>query len=77
MNSGSEGIARPTITLIDSATHAPTTTEPIGLRLASGADYFHGYNGLPIPAGDSPTPDRYGGPILRQWMNDLGYRDLR
>ena len=46
-------------------------------QLTGEAGYFRGYNGLPVPVGDSPIPDRYGGPILCQWMIDLGYRDLR
>ena len=46
-------------------------------QLTGKAGYFRGYSGLPVPAGDSPTPDQYGGPILCQWMMDLGYRDLR
>ncbi len=46
-------------------------------QLTGPAGYFRGYSGLPIPAGGTPTPDRYGGPILCQWMIDLGYRDLR
>ncbi len=46
-------------------------------QLTGAAGYFRGYSGLPVPAGDSPTLDRYGGAILCQWMIDLGYRDLR
>ena len=46
-------------------------------QLTGPAGYFRGYNGLPIVAGGSPTPDRYGGPILCQWMIDLGYEDPR
>jgi hypothetical protein len=46
-------------------------------QLTGPAGYFHGYSGLPFPQGKSPTPDRYGGPIICQWMIDLGYRDLR
>ncbi len=47
------------------------------LQLTGDAGYFRGYSGLP-PVGDGlPTLDRYGGPILCQWMIDLGYRDLR
>ena len=41
------------------------------------AGYFRGYSGLPFPEGGAPTPDRYGGPIICQWMIDLGYQDLR
>ena len=46
-------------------------------QLTGPAGYFRGYDGLPIPENGSPAPDRYGGPILCQWMIDLGYRDLR
>lgn len=46
-------------------------------QLTGPAGYFRGYSGLPFPAGGAPTPDRYGGPILCQWMIDLGYQDLR
>jgi hypothetical protein len=45
-------------------------------QLTGPAGYFRGYSGLPLVDG-VPTPDRYGGPILCQWMIDLGYRDLR
>jgi len=46
-------------------------------QLVGESGYFRGYDGLPGPAGGSPKPDRYGGPILCQWMIDLGYQDLR
>jgi len=46
-------------------------------QLTGVAGYFRGYSGLPVPENDAPTPDRYGGPILCQWMIDLGYQDLR
>ena len=46
-------------------------------QLTGTAGYFRGYSGLPIVEGGIPTPDRYGGPILCQWMIELGYRDLR
>jgi hypothetical protein len=45
-------------------------------QLTGPAGYFRGYSGLPLVDG-APTPDRYGGPVLCQWMIDLGYRDLR
>ncbi len=43
-------------------------------QLTGPHGYFYGYTG--IPYGD-PMPDRHGGPILCQWMIDLGYADLR
>jgi len=30
-----------------------------------------------LSGGGSPTSDRYGGPVLCQWMIDLGYYDMR
>ncbi|MCD4687170.1 MAG: hypothetical protein K8S97_14680, partial [Anaerolineae bacterium] len=38
--------------------------------------YLRGYNGLP-QVGGVPLPDRYGGPVICQWMIDQGYTDLR
>ena len=46
-------------------------------QLTGEAGYFRGYSGLPVDMYGPPAPDRYGGPILCQWMIDLGYRDLR
>ena len=39
-------------------------------QLTGPRGYFYGLTG--IPYGD-PMPDRHGGPILCQWMIDLGY----
>jgi hypothetical protein len=46
-------------------------------QLTGPAGYFRGFSGLPFEEGGSPTLDRYGGPILCQWMIELGYQDLR
>lgn len=46
-------------------------------QLTGEAGYFRGFSGLPVDLYGAPKPDRYGGPILCQWMIDLGYRDLR
>ncbi len=46
-------------------------------QLTGPAGYFRGHSGIPPAADSAPTPDRYGGPILCQWMIDLGYHDLR
>ena len=46
-------------------------------QLTGEAGYFRGYSGLPVDMYGPPTLDRYGGPILCQWMIDLGYRYLR
>ena len=45
-------------------------------QLTGEAGYFRGLSGLPVVNG-VPTPDRFGGPILCNWMINLGYRDLR
>lgn len=46
-------------------------------QLTGEAGYFRGFSGLPVAMYGAPAPDRYGGPILCQWMIDLGYHDLR
>ena len=46
-------------------------------QLTGEAGYFRGYSGLPVATYGAPTPDRYGGPIICQWMIELGYQDLR
>lgn len=46
-------------------------------QLTGPAGYFRGFSGLPFAEGELPTADRYGGPVLCQWMIDLGYQDLR
>jgi hypothetical protein len=46
-------------------------------QLTGDAGYFRGSNGLPVNMYGPPKPDRYGGPIICQWMVDLGYQDLR
>lgn len=38
--------------------------------------YFYGLDGVPPEAG-GPKPDRYGGPLLCDWMVELGFKDLR
>ncbi len=38
--------------------------------------YFRGEDGIP-PAQGGPHPDRYGGPIVCDWMRRLGYLGLR
>lgn len=46
-------------------------------QLTGEAGYFRGFNGLPVSMYGPPRPDRYGGPVICQWMIDMGYRDLR
>lgn len=47
------------------------------MQVNSTFGYFSGYNGLPPDNysldGTSPLPDRYGDPILCQWMVDMGF----
>ena len=50
---------------------------PAEEQLTGEAGYFHGFSGLPVAMYGPPKPDRYGGPILCQWMIDMGYQDLR
>ena len=50
---------------------------PAQEQLTGPAGYFRGFSGLPIVDNGNPTIDRYGGPILCQWMIDLGYYDMR
>jgi hypothetical protein len=38
--------------------------------------YFRGFNGVPPDQGGT-KPDRYGGPIICGWMEELGFHDLR
>jgi len=45
-------------------------------QLTGTFGYFRGYNGLP-QQNNVPIADRHGGPILCQWMLDMGYRDMR
>lgn len=42
-------------------------------QLMSEYGYFAGYNGLP----EDPLPDRHGGPVICEWMLEMGYSDLR
>lgn len=46
-------------------------------QLTGPVGYFRGYTGLPTETYGPPKLDRYGGPVLCQWMLDLGYQDLR
>ena len=52
-------------------------SEPAQDQLTGEAGYFRGYTGLPVASYGGPFQDRHNGPILCQWMIDLGYRDLR
>jgi hypothetical protein len=41
-------------------------------QLTGEYGYFNGYNGLPEDFG-GPGPDRHGGPLVCNWMRELGY----
>lgn len=51
-------------------------SEAAQAQLTGDAGYFRGFSGLP-PVNGTPTPDRYGGPVICQWMLEAGYQDLR
>ena len=51
-------------------------SEAARAQLNGEASYFRGFSGLP-PVNNAPTLDRYGDPVLCQWMRDAGYEDLR
>jgi len=42
-------------------------------QLTGEAGYFLGYDGLPVAEGEQPSLDPHGGPVLCQWMLDMGY----
>jgi len=46
-------------------------------QLTGPSGYFRGFIGLPIEMYGTPQPDEFGGPVICQWMIDLGYQDLR
>jgi len=46
-------------------------------QLTGEAGYFRGYSGLPIERYGMPKEYLDGGPIICQWMIDLGYQYLR
>ncbi|MDO9087084.1 MAG: hypothetical protein Q7U53_12830 [Anaerolineaceae bacterium] len=50
---------------------------PAEEQLTGEFGYFRGFNGIPQDNGSTPIPDEHGGPILCQWMLDMGYSDLR
>lgn len=41
-------------------------------QLAGPHGYFWGYNGLPVQSG-LPNRDPHGGPVICQWMMEMGY----
>lgn len=52
-------------------------SRPARAQLIGAAGYFRGYNGLPVKKGKAPLADAFGGPIICQWMLEMGYEDLR
>jgi hypothetical protein len=49
------------------------TLSPAALAQVMGpGGYFHGFTGNPAP-GKKPAPDRYGGPVICDWMRAEGY----
>lgn len=46
-------------------------------QLTGEFGYFRGYNGIPRENGLAPVPDEYSGPLLCQWMLEMGYSELR
>lgn len=45
-------------------------------QLDGPSGYFRGLDGV-HPMYGGPSPDPHGGPIICQWMRDIGYDDLR
>lgn len=45
-------------------------------QLTGQFGYFRGFNGIPTDDG-VPIIDPHGGPILCEWMREMGYADLR
>ncbi|MEL6407371.1 MAG: SH3 domain-containing protein [Chloroflexota bacterium] len=46
-------------------------------QVSSEFGYLNGFNGLPPEEGDDPIPDRYGDPIICEWMVEMGFDDMR
>ena len=44
-------------------------------QVYSDFGYFAGMDGLPPGAGEGPNPDPHGGPIICQWMEEMGFVD--
>jgi len=50
-------------------------SEAAHLQLDGPAGYFRGLNGIP-PENGGTQPDRYGGPIVCEWMKESGFHAL-
>lgn len=46
-------------------------------QLTGEFGYFYGFNGIPQTEGFAPVLDEHGGPIICQWMIEMGYKDWR
>ena len=42
------------------------------LQVYGSFGYFAGMDGLPPPAGQEPNPDPHGGPVVCEWMREMG-----
>jgi hypothetical protein len=51
-------------------------SQPAHDQLTGKFGYFRGFTGVPVTDGP-PVLDRHGGPVLCQWMIEMGYMDLR
>ncbi len=51
-------------------------SQPAIDQLTGPYGYFRGFSGVPQDNG-IPVADRHGGPVICEWMRDLGYSDLR
>lgn len=54
----------------------PELSPSAAAQLTGDFGYFRGFDGIPRENG-IPVQDRHGGPILCQWMWEMGYDDLR
>jgi len=45
-------------------------------QLTGKFGYFRGFDGIPQSDGYLPIEDEHGGPVICQWMLDMGYEDL-
>lgn len=54
----------------------PELSEAAREQLDGPGGYFRGLDGV-HPTYGGPNPDPHGGPVICQWMRDMGYDDLR
>lgn len=46
-------------------------------QLTGEFGYFSGFNGLPQPEGYAAVTDEHGGPIICDWMIEMGFEEMR